>query len=312
MVKNKLLYFASGAASVIVLAVILNFTYEDAIKSINPFPQSYKIVTPAIPKNLNFCGESVPIYNIEVRERIEREFIVNTYWHSATLLLLKNANRWFPVIEPILKRNGIPDDFKYMSMIESNLTNAVSPAGAVGFWQLMKASADRYKLEVNDEIDERYNVEKSTEAACKYLKESYEKYGNWTMSAGSYNMGINGVSTQMERQKADNYYNLVMNEETSRFVARIISMKYIHQNPENYGFDINESDLYPPFKTKNVVVNYKVEHWADFAKENGINYKTLKYFNPWLRDNFLTNKENKTYEIKIPAQATFKLINESK
>ena len=308
--KSKTLYFLLGSLTTILLIVILNFSYGDEINSVTLFPQQYRIKTPLVASNLDFCGEEVPLYNPEVKERIEREFIVNTYWHSATVLLLKNANRWFPVIEPILEKYGVPDDFKYMCMIESNLSNAISPVGAVGFWQFMKAAAQKYGLEVNGEIDERYNVEKSTEAACKYLKESYASYGNWTMAAGSYNMGLNGIDNQMERQMTGSYYNLVLNEETSRFVARIVSMKMIHKNPERYGFDIPESELYQPYKTYNVTIDSEVKHFAEFAKRHNVNYKTLKYFNPWLRDNYLTNKSKKKYEIKLPEIGTFELVKE--
>lgn len=312
MSKYKLLYFLVGTVTTFALLFLINFYYGENVNSVDLFPQGYKIVTPGYPSELEFCGEKVPLYNTDVRERIEREFIVNTYWHSATVLLLKKAHRWFPVIEPILAKYNIPDDFKYMCMIESNLSNVVSPAGAVGFWQLMKAAAVKYGLEVNSEIDERYHIEKSTEAACKYLRDSYEKYGNWTMAAGSYNMGLNGIDNQLERQKTNNYYNLVLNEETSRFVARIISMKIIHQNPERYGFDIPEEELYKPHKTYTVKVNSEVKHLADFAHRHSINYATLKYFNPWSRENYLTNRQKKTYEFKMPIKGTFEVIEESK
>ena len=179
---------------------------------------------------------------------MEREFLSNTYWHSATILALKRANRWFPVIEPILKKNNIPDDFKYLCVAESNLENVVSPAGATGFWQFMKPAGEKYGLEINSLVDERYDVGKSTEAACKYLKDSYDMFGSWTLSAASYNMGQDGVTEQMERQKAKNYFNLVLNSETSRFVARIVSLKYILQNPETYGFDIKDEEKYKPLE----------------------------------------------------------------
>ncbi len=312
MFKSKLSYFILGILATIALLVIFNFYYGNEVNTVETYPQDYKIVTPPVPSELDFCGEDVPLYNTDIKERIEREFIVNTYWHSATVLLLKNANRWFPVIEPILEKNGIPDDFKYMCMIESNLSNVVSPAGAVGFWQLMKGAAKKYGLDVNGEIDERYNVEKATEAACKYLKDAYQKYGNWTMAAGSYNMGMNGVENQMDRQKTNNYYNLVLNEETTRFVARIISMKIIHQNPERYGFFIPEDDLYEPLQTYTVKINSGVKHFADFAHRHKINYATLKYFNPWLRENYLTNRKKKIYEIKLPVKGTFEVIPELK
>jgi membrane-bound lytic murein transglycosylase D len=309
--KNKLLYFFAGSVTTIALFLSLSFTYGENQNSLSSSPQEYRIITPHVPEQLEIFGEKVPLENLEVYERIEREFIVNTYWHSATVLLIKKANRWFPVIEPILKKNGIPDDFKYMCMIESNLSNVVSPAGAVGFWQFMKAAGKKYDLEINGLVDERYHVEKATEAACKYLKDSYDNYGSWTLSAGSYNMGTNGIDNQLDRQKTKNYYNLVLNPETSRFVPRIIAMKEIHNNPELYGFHIPEEELYEPHQTYDITINDKVDHFAVWAYKNGINYKTLKYFNPWLRDNYLTNNSKKTYKIKMPVEGTFTLVEES-
>jgi membrane-bound lytic murein transglycosylase D len=309
--KHKIIYFILGSITMVVLFVSLSFTFGENQNVLNLFPQEYKIVTPHVPDQLEIFGERVPLENIEVYERVEREFVVNTYWHSATVLLLKKASRWFPVIEPILKKNGIPDDFKYMAMIESNLSNVVSPAGAVGFWQFMKAAGKKYGLEINGLVDERYHVEKATEAACKYLKDSYDKYYSWTMAAGSYNMGTNGIDKQLDRQKTNNYYNLVINPETSRFVSRIIAMKEIHKNPKLYGFNIEEDEFYKPHETYTITIDDKVDHFAVWAFKNGINYKTLKYFNPWLRDNYLTNKSKKKYEIKMPLEGTFTLVEES-
>lgn len=264
------------------------------------FPQSYRIVSPELPEQISFAGEDVPLDQFEVKEKLDRELTVGTYWHSAMIFYFKRSNRWFPVIEPILKKNGIPDDFKYISVIESDLTQAVSPAGATGFWQFMKPAALKYGLEVNEFVDERYHVEKATEAACKYLKDSKEKFGTWTLAAASYNMGRYGTDNQLERQKADTYYNLVLSEETTRYVFRALAVKTIMNNPAKYGFHVNAESLYPELNYKIVTVDSEIKHWADFAASNGINYKTLKYFNPWLRDNYLPNKSKKTYEIKIP------------
>lgn len=294
--------FIAGIVFTVGLLILLNFSFVQNESYTDYFPQGYKIVTPPIPDNLSFCGEPVPMNDPEVRERIEREFIVNTYWHSSTVLLIKKANRWFPVIEPILHENGIPDDFKFIAMIESNLSDVVSPAGATGFWQFIKSAAIKYDLEVNGEVDERYNVEKATEAACKYLKDSKKKFGTWTLAAASYNMGKFGVDNQLDRQKEASYYDLTLNEETSRYIARALSMKEIISNPRKYGFDILEYELYEPLKTKDVTINNKVEHFSDFAKSYGITYKTLKYYNPWLRENYLTNRQKKTYTIKIPVK----------
>lgn len=263
-------------------------------------PSEYKVFIPEVPSKLDFCGEKVPLNDLEVKERVERELLVNAYWHSSTILALKRANRWFPVIEPILKKYGIPEDFKFLAVIESGLSNAVSSAGAAGFWQLMEASAKKYGLEVTREVDERFHVEKSTEAACKYLREAYSKYKNWTLTAASYNYGLNGIDLQINRQKTKNYYNLYLNVETFRFIARILTMKEIFSNPKKYGYYLEEDKLYKPIETEEIVVKTPINDIADFAKKHGTNYKVLKLLNPWLRDNYLPNKSRKVYLIKIP------------
>ena len=262
----------------------------------------YKIISPELPKEISFAGEPVPLNNFEVRERMDRELTIGTYWHSNMIFYIKRANRWFPVIEPILKKYGVPEDFKYIAVIESDLTNAVSPANAVGFWQLVKAAAVENGLEVNEFVDERYHVEKATEVACKYLLRVKEKFGSWTLAAAAYNMGRAGTINQLERQKTDSYYTLSLSDETARYVFRIIAARLIMSDPQKYGYQINKEDLYPELDYKIVKVNSEIKHWADFAKEHGINYRTLKYYNPWLRDNYLPNKSAKTYEIKIPVE----------
>ena len=274
------------------------------------FPQGYRIVNPEVPGYLVFAGERIPTENYEVKERIEREFIVNTYWHSATMLAVKSANRWFPVIEPILKAHNIPDDFKYLCVAESYLRNVISPAGATGFWQFMKETGKKYGLEIRSQIDERYNLEKSTAAACNYLKDAYEMFGTWTMAAASYNMGTNGARNQMQRQKTNSYYNLVLNEETSRYIARIVALKYIIQNPAKYGFDIKPGELYHPLKSYKVNLDSSVTDFADFAALYNINYKILKMYNPWLRDNYLKNDGRRNYKIKLPEKGSIEIIRE--
>ena len=239
-------FFLLGVISTLGAIYVLSILYFSEKGAAENFPQDYKIISPRVPGNLEFAGEKVPLENFEVYERMEREFIVHTYFHSYTIFAIKRANRWFPVIEPILKENNVPDDFKYLMVAESNMENVISPAGATGFWQFMKETGIKFDLEINDLVDERYHVEKSTEAACKYLKESYDQFGNWTMAAASYNMGTNGTETQTGKQKTDNYYNLVLSLETSRYLGRIISLKYIMQNPGLYGFDIKENELYEP------------------------------------------------------------------
>lgn len=314
--RSGIYFFILGALAIVTIIIILITLQQNGIvttaseNSDEDFPQGYKITSPEIPNYLEFAGEKIPTENFEVFERMEREFLSNTYWHSATVLAIKRANRWFPVIEPILKKNNIPDDFKYLCVAESNLENVVSPAGATGFWQFMKPAGEKYGLEINSLIDERYNVEKSTEAACKYLKDSYEKFGNWTLSAASYNMGSDGVSLQMERQKAKNYFNLVINSETSRFVARIVSLKYILQYPEKYGFGIKTDDKYKPLEFTEIKLDSSVSDFADYAKSLGINYFILKMYNPWLRENYLTNKNRTVYMVKIPTEGSIDIIKD--
>jgi hypothetical protein len=297
----------------IFFAITLFFTDNTTNANSNPeedFPQGYKIISPEIPNYLEFAGEKIPTENFEVYERLEREFLSNTYWHSATILAIKRANRWFPLIEPILKKNNIPDDFKYLAVAESNLENVISPAGATGFWQFMKPAGEKYGLEINSLVDERYDVEKSAEAACKYLRDSYNMFGSWIASAASYNMGQDGVKNQRERQKSKNYFNLVLNSETSRFVARIVSLKYILQNPEKYGFDIKSEDKYKPLEYSEIMLDSSVADLADYATSLGINYFILKMYNPWLRDNYLSNKTKKAYTIKLPKEGSIEIIKE--
>jgi membrane-bound lytic murein transglycosylase D len=314
--KSNFYYFFLGITvtiSLIILLVTIFLTDNTTNANGNPdedFPQGYKIISPEIPSYLEFAGEKIPTENFEVYERMEREFLSNTYWHSATILAIKRANRWFPIIEPILKKNNIPDDFKYLAVAESNLENVISPAGATGFWQFMKPAGEKYGLEINSQVDERYDVEKSTEAACKYLKDSYGMFGSWITAAASYNMGQDGIEEQQGRQKSNNYFNLVLNSETSRFVARIVSLKYIVQSPEKYGFDIKEEKKYKPLDYDEVTLDSSVTDMADYANSLGVNYFILKMYNPWLRDNTLSNKNKKSYAIKIPKEGSIEIIKE--
>ena len=314
----RLYYFIFSALSAIIfLFIIISFLFANSRSVIastentnDEYPQGYKIISPNIPEQILFAGEGVPIENFEVYERIDREVLVNTYWHSATILAIKRAARWFPVIELILKQNNIPDDFKFLAVVESNLENVVSPAGATGYWQFIKSAAVKYSLEVNDEVDERYNVEKSTQAACDYLNEAYIKFGSWTMAAASYNAGINGIEKWKNLQKTNNYYNLVLGAETSRYIARIVAIKLIMENPRLYGYDLNQSDLYGALKYKEVALDSSVTDFADYAVTLGINYKTLKLYNPWLRDTSLKNKNGVAYKIKVPEEGSIFLIKE--
>jgi hypothetical protein len=282
------------------------FTYSsDEIKTEDEnyqskFNEDYKIYTINIPEKMDFCGEVVPTFDQDIMERLDRELLVNTYWQSNSLLYHKRASKWFPIIIPILKANGIPEDFKYLALVESGLMNVVSPAGASGFWQILKSTAQGYGLEVNKDVDERYNVVRSTEAACKYLNEAFKLYGNWTLSAASYNMGMGGVNKQLKRQKAKTYYDLLLNRETSRYVFRIIAAKEIHKNPTQYGFHYREKDLYKPRETYSITIDTTVSDLALFAELNKVNYKILKIFNPWMRQSFLPNKSRKKYKVLFP------------
>lgn len=314
LTKLKPVYFFASGAALTILLFALIFGFQPNTKNDDDKNQSssqFIITQPEIPDEVYLFGEKLPLENFEVYERLDREMIVNAYWHSATILALKRANRWFPVIEPILKRNNIPVDFKYLAVAESNLENVISPAGATGFWQFIKSAATQYGLEVNDEVDERYDVEKSTEAACRYLKDAYQKFGSWTMAAAAYNAGMNGIDKWSSLQKTTNYYNLVLGIETSRYIARVAAIKIIMENPQKYGFNLSEKDLYQPLKYKEVVLDSSVTDFANYAASLGINYKTLKLYNPWLRDTSLKNKNGKKYVIKIPEEGSIKLVGEN-
>ncbi|MDB5284614.1 MAG: hypothetical protein JWO06_3689 [Bacteroidota bacterium] len=253
----------------------------------------------SIDGELYFAGERVPLEDPDVRERLERELQLNVYWHSNTLLSMKLANRHFDEIEAILKKNNVPTDFKYLALIESNFRYEASPAGAVGFWQFMKATATTYNLKVDDEVDERYNTEKSTEAACAFLKDAKDKLGNWTIAAGSYNLGLPAMGLRIKDQKTNNYYDMYFNPETSRYIFRMLAMKIIFSNPKRAGYALNADELYQPYKYKVVEVDSTISNIADFAEHYGLRYKHIKMLNPWLRAAKLTNKERKKYQVKI-------------
>lgn len=255
---------------------------------------------------MDFSGEEVPTFMADVQERLDKEMITNMNYHTNTTLVIKRANKVFPIIEPILAKYGVPDDFKYLAVIESSLVNAVSPAGARGVWQFMPATAKEKGMEVSDEVDERYHLEKSTEAACKYLLSAKEKFGSWTLAAASYNGGMNGIAKKMEEQHVDNYYDLLLTEETSRYVFRILALKEIMKNSDKYGFSIPKEALYYTIPTKKIVVDSSITDLAKFAKTQGVNYKILKIHNPWLRDKKLTNTSGKKYEIEIPTSGYHK------
>lgn len=252
-----------------------------------------------MPSDLTFMGEPVPIHNFDTRESLDRELQVNRLWHSQTILMIKRAHRYFPVIEPILKENDIPDDLKYIAVIESSLSNVVSPSGAKGFWQFLSGTAKDFGLEVNDEVDERYNLEKATLAAISYFKQMKDKFGSWTMAAASYNVGRGNLTKFISQQKCTNYYDLILGEETERYIFRAIAVKQIMENPDAYGFSIPKDELYQPIPFSIVKVDTTIPDMADFAFAHGTNYKMLKLMNPWLRSSKLTNAKHKTYDIKI-------------
>jgi hypothetical protein len=254
-----------------------------------------------LPEKLTFAGEEVPMEYFDVRENLDRELLSTVYFHSQTIRYIKNAPRYFSIIEPILKANGIPEDFKYLSVAESGFDpRAVSPAKAVGLWQLLEAPAKENGLEINNEVDERFHIEKSTEAACRILKSAYQKYGSWSLVAASYNGGRAALDQKIATQRANSYYDLLFVEETSRYVFRILALKLVMEDPKEYGFLIEKKDLYPIIKTENVEIKGPITNLATFAIEKGISYKMLKMFNPWLRETFLKNPTRKTYTLKIP------------
>lgn len=262
---------------------------------------------PEIPESVTFCGEHIDLNNYYLRERFDRELLSFCYWHSQVFLMIKRANKFFPIIEPILKENGVPDDFKYLALIESNLDQrAISPAKAAGLWQLLPTTAKEHGLIVDEDVDERYNVEKSTKAACDYLKRSYQKTGNWITAAAAYNTGLARVVKQIEVQKTSNYFEMLFGEETNRYVFRIILAKFVLENPQKMGFFLKKEDLYYPIKADIVKIDSTVSNLTDFAIEKGINYQLLKDANPWLRTNKITNKERKDLFIKIPTQEYLK------
>lgn len=252
-----------------------------------------------IPAKLDFAGEDVPLDDYDIRESLDREVLVNSFYHSRTIFLLKKSIRYFSVIEPILKEYGIPDDFKYLAMVESDLDNVVSPAKATGVWQLLDGTAREYGLEVNSYVDERYDLVKSTQAACKYILESYDKYGSWTLAAASYNMGRSNLDSQISRQLTENYYDLLLNDETARYMFRILAHKLLVENPGYYGFDIEEKDYYPVIKTEIIRVDTTISNLAEFAASHSVSYKILKQLNPWLRQNSLPDNAN-VYVILVP------------
>lgn len=258
-------------------------------------------------RSFDFAGEPLPMDNPDVLERLDRELIVNSYRHSNTILNIKRAYKYFPVIEPILKKNGVPDDFKYLAVAESDLQNATSYAGAQGIWQFMAAIAEHYDLEISREVDERYHIEKATQAACEYLLDTKRRFGSWTLAAASYNVGGTRLARNLEEQRGNSFFDLNLNEETSRYLFRLVALKEILSRPEDFGFFIDDGAKYQPLTDYEIVeVNEAISDLAEFAEEHGISYRTLKVYNPWLLSRSLKSAARKTYEIKIPKKSAAK------
>jgi len=262
----------------------------------------YKIKAIKLPSDLNLAGERVPIEKKDIRERMDRELLVNTYWQSNGLLLIKRANKYFPILEPLLKKHGLPDDFKFLALAESAFTDETSSAGAAGIWHFMKRTGKEYGLEINKNVDERYHIEKSTKVAAAYLKKSKERFNSWTLAAAAYNAGNYGIHKQLEKQQVTNYYDALLANETERYIFRIIALKEVISNPKKYGFIFDNEDLYTHTKTRVIKVDTVISNITLFAKKFGITYKELKIHNPWLRENKLNNASRKLYEIKIPVR----------
>jgi hypothetical protein len=299
------------ALSVAVVAGLFFINADKSIKKTEPTfkagtdpakstSDTYRIKALKIPENLTFAGEKVELDKTDIRERIDRELLVNTYWQSNALLWFKRTNKYFPVIEPILKEKGVPDDFKYLSVIESDLRNVTSPAGAKGMWQMLKEAARENGLEVNSNVDERYHLEKATRAACDYLIDAKERLGSWTLAAAAYHAGNYGIEKRLKEQQVTSYYDVLAGENTERYIPRIIAAKEILTHPEKYGFEFEKDDLYELGPTYSVEVDTAITDIASFAKKYGTNYKELKMYNPWLRENKLNNKTRRLYQIKIP------------
>ncbi len=295
--KLKLLLF--------ITLVVVSCSNEKEKSTINQNiqnPDTGFATIPNLPESMTFAGEKILLQDEDIIERLDREVLTNAYYQSATTQMLKRANRWFPMIERILEEENIPDDFKYLAVIESGLVQATSPVGAQGFWQFMPFTAKQYDLEINDEIDERLHVEKSTRAACAYLRDAQDTLKDWLLSSASYNRGIGGVRQDMRWQGTDNYFDTDQNSETARYVFRILAVKLIFENPKAYGFNTDKIKLYEPFKTKRVVVKKSIPNLAKWALEKGINFKILTKLNPWLKGNKLTIK-NRTYQVLLPSES---------
>jgi membrane-bound lytic murein transglycosylase D len=297
---QKIVRFLSIIFITILSITFFNAVYISDVPSEKNTADTYTIKALKIPDELTFAGEKVPTELYDIKERMDRELLVNTYWQSNGLLLIKRAHKYFPIIEPMLKKYGIPDDFKYLAVAESGLENNSSSAGAAGFWHFLKSSAKEYGLEVNQNVDERYNLEKATKVAADYLKKSKKRFGTWTLAAAAYNAGNARIARNLKKQQVTDYYDLLLNSETSRYVLRIVALKEVLSYPKKYGFEFEKEDLYTSPATRIVKVDTVITNIASFAKGFNTNYKELKLHNAWLRENKLNNKSRKLYKITIP------------
>ncbi|MAW94760.1 MULTISPECIES: lytic transglycosylase domain-containing protein [unclassified Leeuwenhoekiella] len=304
-IKNILAGVGLIATTAVCVQAVQQDTTDPEITKKEKLVNDYNVYAIPLPESMDFAGERVPLEDPDIRERMDRELLVNTYWQSNGLLIIKRAEKFFPIIEPILKEEGLPDDFKYLAVIESGLTQAVSPARATGFWQILGGTGKELGLEVNDNVDERYNVELATRAACKYLKKSKDYLGSWTLAAAGYNAGNAGINRRLEAQDVAGYYDLLLGEETGRYVFRILALKEILKEPQKYGFNFTEDDLYQTVPTYKVKVDTAVTDFVKFAQGFGINYKILKIHNPWLREDHLNNASRKLYYIEIPEKGVY-------
>jgi len=301
---KQIRFFILFSCSILLISLVLISFKQPNQTSIITYgePSSFKVHALHVPSQVNFAGELMQLDEDDLMERMDKELLVNTYWQSNTLLMMKRANKFFPQIERILKEEEVPDDFKYLALIESGLENLRSPAGAKGFWQILRTTGREYGLEVNSNVDERYNIELSTRMACAYLKKAKERLGSWTLAAASYNRGIAGINRILKKQQADNYYDLLLGTETKRYMFRILAVKEIMQAPERYGFFVEDAQLYSPLEYRTVAVDTAITNIARFSKQMGVNYKTMKIYNPWLLQNHLNNKSRKLYHIALPTE----------
>jgi hypothetical protein len=301
--KTILTVFVLISSSIVILAIAFGFKQTANVEEMGVKRDTIYTVGPFIvPEDVTFAGERMPLENFDTSESLEREILTSAYRHSSTILIIKKANRFNPIIEKILAKNGIPDDFKYLVAAESEYNNVISPAGATGFWQIMSQTGKEQGMEINTIVDERYDIEKATQFACDYFRKSYEKYGNWTLAAASYNSGRAGINLQIDIQKQNNYYDLLLNDETARYIFRVVAYKLVISNPSKYGFNIKQEDLYPEIKYYEVKVDTAITDFSVFASKFNTNYKLIKYLNPWLRKPYLTPKPKKEYTIKIPVE----------